>query len=90
MSKGSPIIGLRVTEPLYSRILETIERNNLTKHGEPWTITTWILDCVRDKLAHQDAAKAQRERRKAERNARRCAALDRLAADVQRLRAKPV
>lgn len=67
MSKGSPRITLRLPEPLYSRVLATIERNNLHVKGEPWTMVSWIVDCCRDKIAHQDAARMQRERQKLQR-----------------------
>jgi hypothetical protein len=64
-SKGSPRITLRIPEPWYSYVLETIAKNNLTCRGEEWTMVSWIVDAVRDKIAHQERAKVQQEKRKA-------------------------
>jgi hypothetical protein len=66
-SKGSERITLRIPEPWYTRIMETIERNNLHTREEPWVMNTWIIDAIKDKLLHQERARLQKQRRRAAR-----------------------
>lgn len=63
-SKGSERVILRVAEPWYSRMMATIERNNQYQRDELWTISSWILDAIKDKLCHQERARVQKERRR--------------------------
>jgi hypothetical protein len=69
-SKGSRIIGVRVPPLLEARILETIAKNNRHVRDEEWTLTAWVLDAIKAKLAHQSRADMQRERRRAEKSGR--------------------
>lgn len=79
MSKGSRIITLRLPPELEARVMETIESNNRHRREEEWTITSWVIDCIREKLRHQSAAQVQREKRQqAARDKRRLAELGRL------------
>jgi hypothetical protein len=67
VSAGSPRVTLRIPAPLLDRIKEAIERNNQRVKDEPWVYNTWIIDAIRDKLAHQDRGRLQhasRARRK--------------------------
>lgn len=63
-SKGSRVVTMRIAEPLMSRILEVIERNNKSRFEGEWDLSGWILDAIRDKIAHQDRAMVQRLKRK--------------------------
>jgi|SRR5271168_1558725 len=62
MSLGSPRVTLRIPENLLEQIKETIDRNNLRARGEPWDTTSWIIDAIRDKLAHQDRGRKKHDR----------------------------
>jgi hypothetical protein len=70
-SKGSPKVVIRLVDPLLPRILETIARLNKTTKKEPYTVTSWIVHCIRGELAHLDSAKMQKERLKVQRRAKR-------------------
>jgi hypothetical protein len=65
MSKGNPFIAFRVPRSLRARIQEIIDSNNRHVRKEAWTMTTWILDAIMDKICHQDRARLQRMKRQA-------------------------
>jgi hypothetical protein len=53
MSKGSPLIAIRLPGDSLQQLDELIAANNATKQGEPWTRSSWVRDCVVDKVFHQ-------------------------------------
>lgn len=57
MSKGSPLISLRLPGETLRMLDLLIDRNNYSKNTEPWTRSSWVRDCVIDKVFHQFRAK---------------------------------
>jgi hypothetical protein len=53
MSKGSPLIAIRLPGDSLQQLDDLIAANNAIKRGEPWTRSSWIRDCVVDKVFHQ-------------------------------------
>jgi hypothetical protein len=63
MSKGSPVIKVRVREPLRARIMDDIHRlNQLPQHGA-MTVSDWLILAIEERLNH--AARSRQPRRKA-------------------------
>jgi len=50
MSKGTPIVTLRVSNELRNRINESIASANYYTKIEPYTLSSWILHAVKEKL----------------------------------------
>jgi hypothetical protein len=57
MSKGSPLIALRLPGETLAMLDQLIEKNNRSKRGEPWTRSSWLRDCIIDKVFHQFRAR---------------------------------
>ncbi len=53
MSKGSPLIAIRLPGDSLEKLDQLIADNNACKLGELWTRSSWIRDCVVDKVFHQ-------------------------------------
>ena len=56
MSKGSPIIPVRIPAELLAAVDAAIARTSLKRREGPWTRSAWILQALRDKLAHMERA----------------------------------
>jgi len=52
MSKGSPIVSVRVNPLLLASIDNVVARINKRRREEPLTRSTFILNCVLDKFDH--------------------------------------
>jgi hypothetical protein len=52
MSKGSPIITLRVNEQLLSDLEDEIRNANFNRKDTPYTRSSWILKAVTEKISH--------------------------------------
>lgn len=63
MSKGSPIITLRIPAELLANVQVVVAETGANCKGEPWNLTTWILQAIKDKLAHQQRAREASKRR---------------------------
>lgn len=65
MSAGSRIITLRPGNDRLSAILAAIEKANLTRKEEPYTLTSWIISCIDERLDKpRRNARAAAKRRK--------------------------
>lgn len=64
MSKGSPVVPIRLVPFVLERLDAAIAKNNTTRREEPWNRTTWIVDAILAKLAHQSRAEVQREKKR--------------------------
>jgi hypothetical protein len=62
MSKGSPVVPVRIPAELLAVIDATVSRVNVKTRGEPYTRSSWILAAIRDRLAHMERAKKPRRR----------------------------
>ena len=52
MSKGSPIVPVRVP-PLFLHLLkQAVIKGNRKRRGAPYTLSSWILTACREKLDH--------------------------------------
>ncbi len=54
MSKGSPIVPIRVPSDLLARIDQQIADSNPRRSAEPWTRSAFILSAVAEKLAKME------------------------------------
>lgn len=61
MSQGSPITSIRFPPELLAEVLRVIIRSEDTRKEGPWTLSSFVLQAVKDKLAHQ--ARGRRCRR---------------------------
>lgn len=50
MSKGSPIVQVRVPADLLEEINNSIASCNENRQGEPYTLSSWILTAVHERL----------------------------------------
>jgi hypothetical protein len=63
MSKGSPIITLRLPPALLTLVRSAIARSEHTRFEGPWDLSSFIVAAIREKLAHME--RSNRPRRKA-------------------------
>ena len=52
MTKGSPIIPIRIQPNLLDQINRAINNANANRRLEPYSRSSWILAAIQDKLAH--------------------------------------
>jgi hypothetical protein len=64
MSKGTPLIGLRVPPELRTEIEQHILRVAIRARRRPKTITAFILDCIREVLDKGQRSKKSRQKKK--------------------------
>lgn len=69
--KGTPIYTVRIPDGLAAEIAETIERRNLWRSrkffprpGEPWTLTSFILTAIREKIRKMQRSRTHGGKRK--------------------------
>lgn len=65
MSKGSPIVLLRVKQEVLDQIDAAVARSVDTRHDEPYTRSSWIMSAILAKLDHPARAKRSKEKRRA-------------------------
>lgn len=58
MSRGSPIVPIRIPSELLAEMDQVILRANEVRRGEPWGRTGFILSAVREKLAKMERSRA--------------------------------
>lgn len=51
MSKGSPVVQIRVPADLLEQVLVSIARCNVNRQQEPYTLSGWVLAAIRERLA---------------------------------------
>lgn len=57
MSKGNPKVVLRLTPELLAQVHSAIERNNLTRTDEPYDVSEWIRQAIRERLDKQERSR---------------------------------
>jgi len=62
MSKGSQIIPVRIPEDLLAVVQQTIQSANSKRRHEPYTVSSWIRQCVAEKLSHLKRSKGRRRK----------------------------
>lgn len=63
MSKGSPVVTLRVPEEELARLDAAILACNSRRKGTPWSRTDFIMAAVREKLAKMARSRSSRKRK---------------------------
>lgn len=63
-SKGNPIVSARIPADLLDEVAELIERRNEWTHNEPWTLTGFIVDAIREKVAKMERSRRARRRKR--------------------------
>jgi hypothetical protein len=64
VSKGTRIIGIRVPDALRAKIETAVTRSEQSATREPFTLTTFILAAIREKLDHMARSRRPGRRRK--------------------------
>ena len=62
MSKGSPIVPLRIPAELLARIDEAIKSANHNRAEAEYNRTSWILHAISEKLAKRQRSNSPRKR----------------------------
>jgi len=53
-SKGSRIVLVRLEADLLAAVLAEVERINETRREEPHSLSSWIRDCLSERLTKRD------------------------------------
>jgi hypothetical protein len=62
MSRGSPIVPIRIPVDLLAQVDAYVARSAHTRPGEPYTRSSWIIKAIEDRIAH--ARRSSRRGRK--------------------------
>ena len=62
MSRGNPIVQMRVDEEFLAMIDAAIASRNEHSREAPWTRSDWLRQAAMDKLAHIKRSKAKKRR----------------------------
>jgi len=65
MTKGNAKVIFRVPTAMLSEMREAIERHNRRTREEPWDLSTFVRNCIRDKLRHMKRSRRPRTARRA-------------------------
>lgn len=63
MSKGNPIIKLRVSREKLAEIMSAIDSANVSRREEEYHVSSWIRAAIEEKLAHLKRSKRKKEKR---------------------------
>lgn len=63
MSKGSPIIPIRINQIDLDRINAAIAQVNKRRRFAPYTRSSWIMSAIQDKLAHMTRGQKARSKK---------------------------
>jgi len=61
MSKGNPIVKLRVTQTTIDKIVEAIQSANFNRKLSPYDLSSWIRAAIDEKLQHLERAKRRKK-----------------------------
>lgn len=62
MSKGSPIVPVRIPQSLLHEISQCIDRRNLWTLREEWTTSSFVIAAIREKIAKMERSRRKRPR----------------------------
>lgn len=62
MSKGTPLIAVRIHPQLYAEMEATIERANLYRIEEAYDVSSFVRTAIREKIAHMKRSRRTRKR----------------------------
>jgi hypothetical protein len=57
MSKGSPIVPVRIPPELLGEVARCIARRNVWSRNEPWTTSGFVIAAIREKLAKMERSR---------------------------------
>lgn len=60
MSKGSQVIPVRLGDELLRELDKEIQKQNRTRHDEPYTRSSWIRKALADRFAHLSRSRAKK------------------------------
>lgn len=60
MAKGSQVVFVRFPPELLAEMETAVGRANQHVTGEPYTVSSWVRACVKEKLAHLARAKKRK------------------------------
>lgn len=63
MSLGSPVIPTRIPVDLLAQIDAIVARSATSRTAGQWTRSGWIVQAIRDKLAHAERSRKSRPRK---------------------------
>ena len=63
MSKGNPIIKLRVSREKLAEINSAIDSANVSRREEEYRISSWIRAAIEEKLAHLKRSKRKKQKK---------------------------
>jgi len=66
MSIGSPRMTVRIPADLLAAVDRQVESRNAVAHGEPWTLSAFVVAALREKLAKMERSRSGRRRVTAE------------------------
>jgi len=72
MYKGSKIVPVRIPARLLADVEAAIASANRKRFQEPYTMSSWLIDCIRDRLAKLSHAKMSRLRGQLKRRQAKC------------------
>jgi hypothetical protein len=61
MSIGTRVYTLRIRDDLAAELKAAIESTNKSRHDEPHTMSSYIIYCIRCKLAHRKRSNPGRQ-----------------------------
>lgn len=61
MSKGSPVIPLRIPQTLLNEMEIVIAQRNTLTLNEPWSRSSFIVAAIREKLAHMERSRSKKK-----------------------------
>lgn len=64
MSKGSPVLRVRIPPALLAEIDRIIARTADSRPDGPWTRSSFILYALRERLSHMERSRAYRKLRR--------------------------
>jgi hypothetical protein len=71
MANGSPIVPIRIPPLFLAMIDKSIASANRTRKLEPYNRSSWILNCIQDRLEKLDRSKGRKRKKRNERQVTR-------------------
>lgn len=63
MSKGNPIVPIRIERPILMEMNAVIRKRNATTRDEPWTRTAFIVTAILEKIKKMERGRKPKKRK---------------------------
>jgi len=63
MSKGNPIVPIRIERPILMEMEAVIRKRNENSPNAPWTRTSFIVTAILEKIMHMERSRKKRKRK---------------------------